>query len=324
MKLTKLFQRAACAVAAALCGAAIAQDYPSRPITIVLPVTAGSSIDAVTRSIADVLSKRLGQPVVIDNKPGAAGNLGASIVARAPADGYTLLVTTSNLAMAPSLMKSIPWNPKTAFVPIAGMFSGAMSVAVGAHVPAKNMAELVNIAKQQPGKLNYATPGNGSPHHFGTELLMSGTGMQLLHVPFRGTSPAIVDVIGGRIDVAYFSLGNLLEHHRNGKLRIIATSTDQRLPQTPDVPTLRELGLKNAEVNVWAGMFAPAGTPAAVVARLGEEMSAAMKSPRVVSVMESQHVVPMVPGTAQHLAAEYAADLEKWPAIAARIGIKAD
>lgn len=324
MRLTPLLRSLACALCLSVTGAALAQDYPSRPITIVLPVTAGSSIDSVTRAIGDVLSKRLGQPVVIDNKPGAAGNVGAASVARAPADGYTLLVTTSNLAMAPSLVKSIPWDPRTAFVPISGMFSGAMSVAVGAHVPVTNMAGLIKLAKQDPGKLNYATPGNGTPHHFGTELLMSATSTKLLHVPYRGTSPAIVDLIGGRIDVAYFSLGNLLEHHRSNKLKIIATSTDQRLPQLPDVPTLRELGLKSAEVNVWAGMFAPAGTPKAVVARLSEEMRFAMQSPQVRTVMEGQYVVPMTPGTAQHLAAEYTADLDKWPAIAERVGIKAE
>lgn len=324
MKLAILLRGLACALSLAAAGTAAAQDYPSRPVTIVLPVTAGSSIDTVTRSVAEVLAKKLGQPIVIDNKPGAGGNLGAASVARATPDGYTLLVTTSNLAMTPSLVKNVQWNPRTAFAPVAAMFSGAMSVAVGAHMPVSTIAELVAHAKQHPGKLTYATPGNGSPHHFGTELLMSATGMQLLHVPYRGTGPAIVDLMGERIDVAYFSLGNLLEHHRAGKLKILATSTDQRLPQTPDVPTLRELGLKSAEINVWAGMFAPAGTPPAIVKRLSEEVRAALKTPQVRAVMEAQYVVPMTPGTAQHLAAEYAADLDKWPGVAARIGIKAD
>lgn len=324
MKLASLLRGIICALSIPLTGTVAAQDYPNRPITIILPVTAGSSIDTVTRAMSEVLAKRLGQPIVIDNKPGAGGNLGAAAAARATPDGYTLLVTTSNLAMTPSLVKNISWDPRTAFTPVAALFSGAMSVAVGAHLPVNSMAELIAYAKQQPGKLSYATPGNGSPHHFGTELLMTATGMQLMHVPYRGTGPAIVDLMGQRIDVAYFSLGNLLEQHRAGKLKILATSTDERLPQTPDIPTLRELGLKAAEINVWAGMFAPAGTPAVIVKRLSEEVRTALNTPQVRAVMESQYVVPMNPGTAQHLAAEYTADLDKWPGVASRLGIKAE
>lgn len=313
------------APALALTGpAAQAQSYPDRPVTLVLPVTAGSSIDVVTRLVAAELARRLGQTVVVDNKPGAGGNIGTAAVAKAPADGYTLLVTTSSLGMVPALFKSLPWDPNTAFTPIAALFSGAMSVAVGAHVPATNLQELAALARKEPGRLTYATPGNGTPHHFGTALLMQAAGIDLLHVPYKGTGPALVDLMGGRVDVAYFSLGNLLAHHRSGKVRILATSTDARLPQVPEVPTLREAGLRNAEINVWAGMFAPAGTPSAVAERLRREMAEVMRSPQIRATLEAQNVAPMLPGTAEQLDAEYRADLARWPAVAARIGVKAE
>jgi len=311
----------------AFAGVAQAQQagtYPTRPITLIVPVTAGSSIDVVSRAIGSELSKRLGQPVVVDNKPGASGNIGAAIVAKAAPDGYTLMITTSSLGMVPTLMKTLPWDPRTAFTPVAGLFSGAMSLAVGNHVPAKNIEELVALAKKEPGKLTYASPGPGTPHHFGTELLQQNTGTKMLHVPYKGTGGAIVDLIAGRIDVAYFSAGNLLSHHKAGKVRILATSTDARLEQASDIPTMRELGYRNSELNVWAGMFAPAGTPAAIVSRLSRELSEVMKSAPVKAIMEAQTVAPIVPGTAEHLAAEYKADLDRWPGVAARAGISAE
>ena len=299
-----------------------AQLSPTRPVTVVLPVTAGSSIDVVTRLVAAELANRLGQTVVVDNRPGAGGNIGTAVVAKAPADGHTLLVTTSSLGMVPALFKTLPWDPNTAFTPIAALFSGAMSVAVGAHVPVTNLQELVALARKEPGRLTFATPGNGTPHHFGTGLLMQATGIEMLHVPYKGTGPAMVDLVGGRVDVAYFSLGNLLAHHRSGKVRILATSSDARLPQVPEVPTLREAGLRNAEINVWAGMFAPAGVPTAVVERLRREMAEVLRNPQIRATLEAQNVAPMLPGTAEQLDAEYRADLARWPAVAARIGVK--
>lgn len=301
-----------------------AQAYPNRPIKIIVPFTPGGGNDVYARAVGQKLSERLGQPVVVDNKPGASGNIGAALVAKAPPDGHTLMITTSSLAMAPSLTKNLPWDPRTAFTPIAALFSGAMSVAVGAHVPVQTMQQLVALAKTRPGQLTYGTPGNATPHHFGTHLLMQATGTELMHVPFKGTGPAITELMAGRIDVAYFSLGNLLEHHKSGKVRILATSTDRRLPQLPDVPTLRELGLQNAEINVWAGLFAPAGTPAPVVERLRREMGEVMKNPQIKSMFDAQNVVQMLPGTAEQLANEYKADLERWPAVTQRMGIKAE
>jgi tripartite-type tricarboxylate transporter receptor subunit TctC len=313
-----------CIAAAALAaGLAQAQGYPNRPITVVVPVTAGSSIDVASRAIANELGKRLGQPTVIDNRAGASGNIGAAFVAKAPPDGYTLLITSSNLGMAPALMKALPWDPQTAFTPVAQLFTGAMSIAVGPHVPVKTLPEFLEYAKKQPaGKLNYATPGNGTPHHFGTYLFTQASGVQMTHVPYKGTGPAIVDLLGGRIEFAYFSLGNLLEHHKLGRLKVLATSTAQRLPQVPDVPTLRELGLKDGEVDAWVGMFAPGGTPASVLDRLKREMPEVMKSAAVRTALEAQSFIPAQPGTAEQLAADYKTDLERWPAVVNRMGMK--
>lgn len=322
MKLRSLCRWIAACAFALQASAAHAQAYPARHITVVLPLSAGSFIDVVARLIGAELSQRVGQPVVYDNKPGASGNIGAAQVAKAPPDGYTVLVAASNLAMAPSLTKSLPWDPASAFTPVALLFTAPMVLAIHADVPAKGLPELIELAKKQPGKLNYATPGIATPHHFGTELLQQVTGMKLTHVPYKGVGGAVTDLVGGQVQIGYLSLGNLLPHHKNGKVRIIATASDARLPQTPEVPTMRELGFQKGEITAWVGMFLPAGTPPEVTARLRREVAEVMKTPKVRAAMREQNAVEGTPGTAEHMAAEYAADLGRWPGIAARIGIK--
>ena len=311
----------------ALCAAALptlagAQAWPTRPVTIVLPLTAGSAIDVITRHVGSELSRRINQPVIIDNRVGASGNIGAAFVAKAPGDGYTALITTSNLAMAPVLTTSLPWDPRKSFTPIAMLWTGMMALAVNAEVPARTMGELLDHAQKNPGKLNYATPGNGSLHHFATELVVQNTGIKVVHVPYKGLGPAVIDLIGGRVQIGYMSLGNLIEHHKSGKVRILVTSSEKRLPQTPEVPTLRELGMKEAEINGWVGMFMPAATPADIVMRMRREIGDIMKLPSTQAVLTAQASLPLLPGTAEHLATEYNAELDLWPRVAAKAGIK--
>ncbi len=299
-----------------------AQAWPARPVSIVVPLSGGSAIDVISRHIGVELSRRLGQPVIVDNKVGASGNIGAAFVAKAPADGYTALITTSNLSMAPVLSTSLPWNPRTAFTPIGMLFTGMMALAVNADLPVKTLPELIAYANKNPGMLNYATPGPGSLHHFATELVVQTTGIKLVHVPYKGLGPAVIDLIGGRVQIGYMSLGNLIEHHKSGRVRILVTSSDSRLPQTPEVPTLRELGLKEAEINGWVGMFLPSGTPAEVVTRMRREIAEIMKMPSTQGVIAAQAALPILPGTAEQLGNEYMAELDLWPRIAAKAGIK--
>ena len=325
MKLTPMIGRlCGAATLLAAIGTAHAQAWPNKPVTIILPVTAGSSIDVVSRAIGTELGKRLGQPMIFDNRAGASGNIGVAAAANAAADGYTLLISSGNITMAPTLTAKLPWDPKKSFTPIAGLFAGVMSLAINPEIPAKTVQEFIAYAQKNPGKLNYATPGAGAPHHFGTELFMQATNTKMVHVPYKGTGPAIIDLIGGRVQFGYFSMGNVLEHHKAGKLRIIATSWDTRLPQAPDVPTLKELGLKAADIVGWAGMFVPAAVPGEIVARLRREMAEVMKSPGIQTMLTQQAVMPILPGTAEQLQETYNAELDLWPRVAAKAGIKAE
>ncbi len=301
-----------------------AQAWPSKPITVIVPVTAGSSIDVVSRAIGAELGKRLGQSMVFDNRAGASGNIGVAAAAKAVPDGYTLLVSSGNITMAPSLTANLPWDPRKTFVPIAGLFAGVMSLVVNPEVPAKSLPEFIAYVQKNPGKVNYATPGAGAPHHFGAELLMQATGSQMVHVPYKGTGPAIVDLVGGRVQFAYFSLGNVIEHHKSGKLRLLAVSWDSRLPQVPEVPTLKELGLGSADIVGWAGMFAPAAVPADILARLRREMAEVMKSPAVQQMLQQQAVLPLPQASAEALQELVNRELDLWPKVAAKAGIKAE
>ena len=302
---------------------AFGQAWPAaKPVTIVVPLTAGSAIDVISRQIGTELGKRLNQAVIIDNRVGASGNIGAAFVAKAPPDGYTAMITTSNLAMAPALTANLPWDPKKSFTPIGMLWTGMMALAVHPDVPARTLPELIAYAQKNPGMLNYATPGTGSLHHFATELVVQHTGIKVVHVPYKGLGPAVVDLVGGRVQIGYMSLGNLIEHHRAGKVRILVTSSEARLPQTPEVPTLRELGMKDAEINGWVGMFMPAATPADIVARMRREIGEIMKLPATLTVIQQQASLPLLPGTAEHLARDYNAELELWPRVAAKAGIK--
>ena len=303
--------------------AAHAQAWPSRPITIILPVTAGSSIDVVARGIGTELGKRLNTAMVFDNRAGASGNIGVAAAAKAAPDGYTLLISSGNITMAPTLTANLPWDPRQSFVPISGLFAGVMSIAINPEVPARTLPEFIEYVRKNPGKLNYATPGAGAPHHFGTELLMQATNTRMVHVPYKGTGPAIIDLIGGRVQFGYFSLGNLVEHQKSGKLRVLAVSWDTRLPQAPDVPTLKELGLGSADIVGWAAMFVPAGVPADIVARLRRETAEVMRTPSIQTMLQQQAVQPMS-ANADQLADLYSKELDLWPRVAAKAGIKAE
>ncbi len=256
----------------ALSPAAQAQTYPSRPITIVLGFTPGAASDTAARLVGEHLSTALGQPVVVDNRAGASGNLAAGFVARAPADGYTLMVgadvvMTSNVY----LFKTVPFDPVKDFAPITNMGDNIICLAVNGEFPAKSVAEFVAYAKANPGKVSYGSSGVGSPHHLAGELLKSKADIAITHVPYRGGGAAANDLIGGHIPAAFLSLSAAVPHLSSGKVRILAVVEKQRYSEMKDVPTVGET-VPGFEMNSWLGLFAPAGTPQPVIDRLNAEV----------------------------------------------------
>ncbi|WP_295527771.1 tripartite tricarboxylate transporter substrate binding protein [uncultured Pseudacidovorax sp.] len=280
-------------VAAAMTSAAPALAWPDRPITLVVPYTPGTGIDIVARQLSARLPKTLGQPVVVDNVPGASGNIGSERVARAAPDGYTLLVQVNTLVMNKSLYKSLPYDPVNDFAPVALTSWGTLLLVTNPQVQkAHTAAELVAQAKAKPGQLTYGTPGVGTPHHLSMALLTQTSGIDMLHVPYKGTAGAVTDLLGGRLDAMFLPVHVALPHIKAGKLQALAVGSDKRVPQLPQTPTLAEAGLKMGSVDMWYGVLAPKGTPQAVIDRLNREIADVLKQPEVATIFEAQGMVP--------------------------------
>jgi tripartite-type tricarboxylate transporter receptor subunit TctC len=280
MKIKMTF--AACGIfVTALAVPAVAQDYPNRPITIVSAQAAGGASDTVIRSVQERLQAALGQPIVLENRPGASGNVGAAAVARAAPDGYTLMVGTD--AMMTSnvhLFKSMPFDPVKDFAPITNAGANIIVMAVHADVPAKSVAELVAYAKANPGKIQFGSSGIASPHHLAGELLKLKTGIEIVHVPYRGGALSANDLAGGHIPMAFMSYSSVSPLIPTGKIRILAVVEKTRYAALPDVPTVGET-IPGFEMSSWLGFFAPTGTPAPIVARLHDEIVKALKADAV-------------------------------------------
>lgn len=280
-------------VAAAMTSAAPAWAWPDRPITLVVPYTPGTGIDIVARQLSARLPKTLGQPVVVDNVAGASGNIGSERVARAAPDGYTLLVQVNTLVMNKSLYRSLPYDPVNDFAPVALTSWGTLLLVTNPQVQkAHTAAELVAQAKAKPGQLTYGTPGVGTPHHLSMALLTQTSGVDMLHVPYKGTAGAVTDLLGGRLDAMFLPVHVALPHIKAGKLQALAVGSDKRVPQLPQTPTLAEAGLKMGSVDMWYGVLAPKGTPQAVIDRLNREIADVLKQPEVATIFEAQGMVP--------------------------------
>jgi tripartite-type tricarboxylate transporter receptor subunit TctC len=304
-------------------GVAQAQSYPSKPITLVVPYPAGGANDMLGRLIGQKLSEGLGQPVIIDNKPGAGTLIGANIVAKAAPDGYTLLVGgfASN-AVSPLLFKA-EYDPVTAFEPI-GMFGTAPTVVITYPAsPYKTIKDVVDAAKAKPGVLMYGSSGNGSPLHMSGEMFTAQAGINMIHVPYKGGSAHILDLIGGRLDVIFDTSTNASKLIKGEKVRAIAVSSKSRLPDLPDVPTLTEAGYPDFSVNGWYALYAPAKTPKEIVSRLSSELQKVLKQ---ADVIEKLRAVGVTPGTGdqQELAKYGPAELEKYGKLIKAANIKAD
>ncbi|MNU62803.1 Tripartite tricarboxylate transporter family receptor [compost metagenome] len=304
--------------------AAAAHAWPDQPVTLVVPYTPGTGIDLIARQLSARLPAVLGQPVIVENLAGASGNIGSEKVARAKPDGYTLLVQVNTLVMNKGLYKSLAYDPVADFTPVSQTSWGTLLLVTNPSTQkAGSLAQLVATAKANPGKLTYATPGVGTPHHLSMALLMQGTGTDLLHVPYKGTAGAVTDLLGGRIDAMFLPVHVALQHIQAGKLKALATGSGHRLPQLPDVPTLAEAGVTADNVDMWYGVLAPKGTPANVVARLNTEIAAVLKSPEVAKSFESQGMVP-ASSTPAAFGALIQKDAQRWATVVKKGNITAD
>jgi tripartite-type tricarboxylate transporter receptor subunit TctC len=256
--------------------------YPQRPITLVVPTAPGGSTDFTARLIAEPLSRALGQPVVVDNKPGASGNIGNQLVARAKPDGYTLLVSYSGYHVGnPHLFKQAGWDPLKDFAPVAMMTRAPQVIAVRPTLPASTLQELLAYARANPGKLNYASSGNGSIQHIAGELFKQLTGTFITHIPYRGSGPAVQDLMAGQVDMFITTPAGVLSQIQGGRLKGLAVTSSKRLASAPTIPTASEAGLKGYELDSWFALYAPAGTPQDVVQFLNAEINKILASPEV-------------------------------------------
>jgi len=303
-------------VAALLAAApARAQDnYPSRPIKIIVCLPAGGGVDTVTRIIADKLPKILGQPVVVENKGGQSGNLGAEFVYSAEPDGYTLLASQpAPITTSPLLFKKLNFDP-TKFEPVAVMSAIANTLLVRPDFPANSVKEFIAYAKANPGKLNYASQGNGTTSHLTGAMFGAATGTKMNHVPYRGTAPAINDLLGGHVDLMFNELATSIELHKGGRAKLLAVTTEKRIDELPDVPTMQEQGVPNFISDTWNAISAPPKTPAAIVAKLNAAINQALQDPEVKAHYARMHLTA-VGGTPADMAKIVKDDTERWGAV---------
>jgi tripartite-type tricarboxylate transporter receptor subunit TctC len=301
------------------------QDYPSRPVRMVVGFPPGGGTDVVARIITPKLSELLGQSVVIENRPGATGTMAAGQVAKSAPDGYTIMMGHVSVnAIAPALFKNLPYDVIKDFAPIAIAAAVPHFVVVHPSVPAKSLREMIDYVKARPGKLTYPSAGNGSMPHLAGEVFKAQAGVDLLHVPYKGTGQSMADLLGGQHVVAFDTMPASAPHVRSGKLRPLAVSSAQRLPAFPDVPTAREAGLPDYVITTWYGVFAPAGTPPAIVRRLHGDIVKAMQSPEVKAKLDGIGADGSVSRSPEEYAALVKADTERYAKVIKDIGLKID
>jgi tripartite-type tricarboxylate transporter receptor subunit TctC len=301
-----------------------AQNYPQKPIRMIVPFTPGGSTDILARSIGQELSKAWGQSVIIENIAGAGGSIGADKAAKSPADGYTLLMGhIGTLAVNPSLYPKLPYNPVKDFAPVAWVARVPNVLVVNPNVPAKNVQELVALAKSKPGQLSYGSGGNGSAANLATEYFKMQTETAILHIPYRGTAPAVTDLMGGQIQMLFTGAPAVMGQVKNGQLRALAVSSPKRLDALPDLPTVAEAGYKNFEADQWYGVVAPAGTPRDIVLKLNQQINVALNSAELKKRLTTEGAVatPESPETFGKLIAQ---EIERWRPVITSGRVKAD
>jgi tripartite-type tricarboxylate transporter receptor subunit TctC len=318
------FAPALCSLALALYALQLgAQDYPSRPVRIVVPFSAGGPNDIIARLVAHKLGEALGQQMVIDNRPGAGGNIGTDSVAKAPGDGYTLLSAGPGSLITNPLLAKVPYDTARDFAPVSLMAGAPNVLVVHPSVPAKTVEELIALARAQPGRLNYASAGPGSNAHLAAALFAAMAGVDLAHVPYRGTGPGLNDLAAGQVQLAIFGIPPVLPHVKRGALRALAVTGKRRSTELPDVPTVDEAGVPGYEVNPWYGLLAPAGTPAPIVARLSAEVTKIVRAPDMRDKLAAQGA-EAAGGTPEEFAAVIRTDTVLWTRVIREAGIKGE
>lgn len=304
--------------------ASAAQGYPARPIRVVVPYTPGTGIDIIARTIGPHITQRWVQPVVVDNKPGASGNIGADVVAKAQPDGYTLMVTVNTFTMTPALYKNLPYDPVKDFATVGRVANGNIALVVNpAVMPVKTLNELAAYARARPGKLSYGSPGNGTPQHLAVELLKQRLKLDVLHVPYKGAAGALADLLGGQVQLMVLPVHTALPHAKAGKLQVIAVSGESRSVLAPDLPSFAELGLKNLDIDLYFWIAGPAGTPRDVIQKWNQEVASILTLADVRESLLKQGLVPS-PSSPAEIAARIKADVGRWKKFIAETKITAD
>jgi tripartite-type tricarboxylate transporter receptor subunit TctC len=300
-----------------------AQPYPGKPVKIVVPYAAGGAVDIVARGVGQPLSEALKQPVIVDNRPGASANIGMEMVAKAPADGYTLLMASNGIATNMALFPKLAFDGRRDFAPVARIGYAPLVIVVPAASPAKSLKDLIAMATAEPGKLTYATAGNGSSGHLAGELLKSTAKIDVLHVPYKGGAPAITDLLGERISFMPINPVEVMSHIRSGKLRALAVASDKRFPLLPDVPTVAEAGLPGYEATVWWGIVAPAATSVDIVRQLNADTNKVLTDPEIAKKLNELGVV-VTPGTPEQFRTFIDAQTKLWSGVVKAGGIQPD
>jgi tripartite-type tricarboxylate transporter receptor subunit TctC len=303
---------------------ALGQGYPNRTIRLVVPFPAGGTTDILARAAAQKLTESLGQPVVVDNRPGAAGNIGSDIVAKSAPDGYTLLMgTVGTHAINPSLYSKMPYDHVKDFVPVVLVASVPNVLVVNPSLPVKSVGDLIKLAKAKPGEINFASSGSGTSIHLSGELFKTMAHVDMTHIPYKGSAPALTDLIGGQVQIMFDNLPSSLAQIKAGKLRAIAVTSQKRAPALPDVPTIAESGLPGFEATSWFGVLAPAGTPFPVVARINSEINKWLQTPEAREQLLAQGAAA-AGGTPESFAAHIRAETDKWAKVVKESGAKVD
>jgi tripartite-type tricarboxylate transporter receptor subunit TctC len=297
--------------------------YPTRSVQFVVPFTPGTGADILARLLGPKLTDRWKVAMVTDNRAGASGNIGAEHVAKAAPDGHTLLFTATTFSTNPAVNKKLPFDPVKSFAPVALVATSVMALVVAPQVPAGSIGEFLEYVRRQPGRLHYASPGTGGVQHFAMELFKIDARLDMVHVPYKGMGGALADLVGGHVQASIISTQTIAPYVQQGKLKMLAVLSAERSPAFPDVPTFKENGLPTMQVDTWYALFAPAGTPVAVVDKINREIDAIVREPEVREVLAKQGLIP-AGGPPERLARQVALELERWTRVAQTAGIRAE
>jgi tripartite-type tricarboxylate transporter receptor subunit TctC len=300
------------------------EPYPTRNVRVIVPFSPGTGIDILARTLGAKLGERWKTSVIVDNRPGASGNIGTEAVAKAAPDGYTLLMTASTIVTNRGFFKTMPYDAVKDFAPVMPLARGSLAFVTHPSLPVRSVREFVSLAKARPGEINYASPGNGTPHHLATELFKLRTGIDVKHIPYKATGPAVADILGGHVSVMFLPIHVALPHAHAKKLRLLAAGGSRRAAATPNVPSLAEAaGIRDIDVDIWYALYAPAGTAAPVVTRLNADIAALLREGDTSETLAKQGLTP-TGGTPDDLARLTRTDLERWLKVVREARIQPD